>query len=132
MQIGVSTQLSDALDAFNAAVSRDWEPTVTEEDIATFPTEASPLTLPVKETRPSAPGKSVYVSEIDGVKVLVKCWPALRYDVILELGTVGSWTFFSRRGRFGRQGSTQHLTSWISVLAHTAWCWSRVGSKALP
>jgi serine/threonine protein kinase len=72
---------SDALDAFNAAVSRDWEPTVTEEDIAAFATEASPLTLPVKETRPSAPGKSVYVSEIDGVKVLVKCWPALRYDV---------------------------------------------------
>lgn len=72
---------ADALDAFNAAVSRDWEPTVTEDDIAAFATDASPMTLLPKETLRSAAGKSIYISEVDGIKVLVKCWPSLRYDV---------------------------------------------------
>ncbi|POS07419.1 DNA helicase [Burkholderia gladioli] len=72
---------SDALDAFNAAVSRDWEPTVIEDDIAAFATDAGPMTLLPKETLRSAAGKSIYISEVDGIKVLVKCWPSLRYDV---------------------------------------------------
>ncbi len=70
----------DALDAFNAAVSQDWKPAITESDILTFSTSASPLTLSPKESLSSTSGKSVYVSELDGVKVLVKCWPILRYD----------------------------------------------------
>lgn len=71
---------STSLDAFNAALATEATPVVSESDIAAYKTSASPLNLPPKEELPSAPGKSVYVSEREGVKVLVKCWPGLRFD----------------------------------------------------
>lgn len=70
----------EALDALNDALTAESGPVVNEEDIAAFKTNASPLNLPPKGELPSPPGKSVYVSEREGTKVLVKCWPALRYD----------------------------------------------------
>lgn len=71
---------SEALDAFNKAIAKELGPIVTEEEVSAFKTLASPLNLPMKEALSSAPGRSVYISERDGQKVLVKCWPALSYD----------------------------------------------------
>ena len=72
---------SVALDAFNACLVTAIAPVVAEEDIAAFATNASILTLPNKESLESQIGKTVYISESDGAKVLVKCWPAIRFDV---------------------------------------------------
>lgn len=71
---------AEALDAFNAFLAEELEPIVSEADIAAFATRASPLNLPQKQELSSTPGKSVYIAERDGIQVLVKCWPSLRYD----------------------------------------------------
>lgn len=71
---------SYALDAFNKAFAKELGPVVSEEEVLAFKTSASPLNLPMKHEISSAPGKSVYISEREGVKVLVKCWPSLGYD----------------------------------------------------
>ena len=70
----------EALDAFNSALAAEAGPLVSEEDISAFRTTASPLNLLPRQELASSPGKSVYVSERDGVKVLVKCWPGLKFD----------------------------------------------------
>lgn len=72
---------SEALDALNIALSKDLEASVSDVDISVYKTDASPMTLLPKEILPSLPGKNVYVSEKDGEKVLVKCWPNLRFDI---------------------------------------------------
>lgn len=72
---------TEALDALNTALATDVEASVEDADISVYKTDASPMTLPPKEILPSLPGKNVYVSEKDGQKVLVKCWPNLRFDV---------------------------------------------------
>ncbi|MGV7209348.1 AAA domain-containing protein [Oxalobacteraceae bacterium A2-2] len=74
------TTASDALDAFNKAFAKELGPVVSAEEVLAFKTAASPLNLPMKQEVSSTPGKSVYISERDGSKVLVKCWPMLGYD----------------------------------------------------
>lgn len=70
----------EALDALNECFAVESGPEVSEADFDTYRTDASPFTLPAKQQLSSAPGKMVYVSEREGAKVLVKCWPNLRYD----------------------------------------------------
>ncbi|MBL8275061.1 MAG: NERD domain-containing protein [Pelomonas sp.] len=71
---------SEALDALNACLAEDGGPDVRAEDFAGYETAAGPMTLPVKHQLPSASTKMVYESELNGVRVLVKWWPQLRYD----------------------------------------------------
>ncbi|RZU47146.1 nuclease-like protein [Fluviicoccus keumensis] len=71
---------SEALDTFNAALAKEIGPVVTAEEISAFKTTASPLNLPQMEELSSTSGKLVYISERDGIKVLVKCWPRLCFD----------------------------------------------------
>lgn len=71
----------EALDALNESFAVESGPEVSEADFETYRTEASPLTLPAKQQLSSSAGKMVYVSEREEAKVLVKCWPNLRYDV---------------------------------------------------
>lgn len=73
-------QASEALDALNACLAEDGGPDVRAEDFVGYETAAGPMTLPVKHQLPSAPAKMVYESELNGVRVLVKWWPQLRYD----------------------------------------------------
>ena len=70
----------EALDALNDCFAVESGPTVSESDFDAYRTEASPFTLPMKEQISSGCGKMVYLSERDGVKVLVKCWTNLKYD----------------------------------------------------
>lgn len=70
----------EALDALNECFAVDAGPEVSEGDFDAYRTNASPFTLPAKEQLSSNPGKMVYISEADGAKILVKCWPNLRYD----------------------------------------------------
>lgn len=72
---------SEALDSLNVALATEIEPSVSEADINVYKTDASPMTLLPKEILPSIPGKNVYISEKGAEKVLVKCWPNLRFDV---------------------------------------------------
>jgi len=74
------TTAAEALDAFNKAFAKELGPVVSLEEIQAFKTAASPLNLPMKQEISSSPGKSVYLSERDGIPVLVKCWPMLGYD----------------------------------------------------
>lgn len=74
------TNALEALDAFNKAFAKKLGPVVSAEEVLAFRTTASPLNLPMKQEVSSVPGKSVYISEREGVKVLVKCWPMLSYD----------------------------------------------------
>ncbi|OYU44385.1 MAG: DNA helicase, partial [Burkholderiales bacterium PBB4] len=74
------TSASEALDAFNRAFVKELGPVVSADELLAFKTSASPLNLPMKEAVSSSPGKSVYISEREGTKVLVKCWPSLGYD----------------------------------------------------
>ena len=70
----------EALDALNDCLAVERGPTVSEADFEAYRTEASPFTLPMKESISSAGGKMVYLSERGGAKVLVKCWTNLKYD----------------------------------------------------
>lgn len=70
----------EALDAFNECFAVESGPEVSELDFDVYRTEASPLSLPAKQQLSSNSGKMVYVSEFGGARVLVKCWPNLRYD----------------------------------------------------
>jgi len=71
---------SESLDALNAYLAVDAGPDVCAADFAGYQTDASPLTLPSKSLISKAVAKMVYESERDGVRVLVKCWPHLKYD----------------------------------------------------
>jgi serine/threonine protein kinase len=70
----------EALDALNDCFAVDAGPEVSGGDFDAYRTEASPFTFPEKQRLSSSAGKIVYVSEADGVKRLVKCWPNIRYD----------------------------------------------------
>lgn len=71
---------SEALDALNACLAVDAGPDVCAEDFEGYKTEAGPMTLAAKHVISSAPTKMVYESERDSDRVLVKCWPQLKYD----------------------------------------------------
>ena len=71
---------SEALDALNACLAVDAGPDVCSEDFEGYETEAGPMTLTAKRVISSAPAKMVYESELNGDRVLVKCWPQLKYD----------------------------------------------------
>lgn len=71
---------SEALDALNACLTVDAGPDVCAEDFEGYETEASPMTLMAKRVISSTPTKMVYESEQNGDRVLVKCWPQLKYD----------------------------------------------------
>ena len=71
---------AEALDALNENFAVESGPEVSEADFDAYRTEASPFTLPARQQVSSSAGKMVYVSEREGAKVLVKCWPNLRYD----------------------------------------------------
>ncbi|MDR6356852.1 serine/threonine protein kinase [Pseudomonas psychrotolerans] len=71
---------SDALDALNECLAVDAGLEICDEDFVGYQTESSPTTLQVKRLISSTPTKMVYESELDGDRVLVKCWPQLRYD----------------------------------------------------
>ena len=71
---------SEALDALNAYLAVDAGPDVCAEDFEGYETDASPMTLMVKQMISSTPTKMVYESEQNGERVLVKCWPQLKYD----------------------------------------------------
>ncbi len=71
---------SEALDALNACLAVDAGPDVSAEDFEGYETEAGPMTLMAKRVISPAPTKMVYESEQNGDRVLVKCWPQLKYD----------------------------------------------------
>lgn len=71
---------SEALDALNACLAVDAGPDVCAEDFEGYETEAGPMTLLAKRVISSSPTKMVYESEKSGDRVLVKCWPQLKYD----------------------------------------------------
>lgn len=71
---------SEALDALNDCLSVDAGPDVCAEDFEGYETDASLITLPIKHTISTNPAKMVYESEQNGERVLVKCWPQLKYD----------------------------------------------------
>ncbi|MBK3338623.1 AAA family ATPase [Burkholderia pseudomallei] len=71
---------SDALDALNACLAVDAGPDVCAEDFQVYETEAGPMTLMAKRVISPGPTKMVYESERSGDRVLVKCWPQLKYD----------------------------------------------------
>nr|WP_315492825.1 AAA domain-containing protein [uncultured Pseudomonas sp.] len=71
---------SEALDALNACLAVDAGPDVCAEDFEGYETDASPITLTPKQMISSTPSKMVYESEQNGDRVLVKCWPQLKYD----------------------------------------------------
>ncbi len=71
---------SEALDALNDCLSVDAGPDVCAEDFEGYETDASLITLPIKHTISTNPTKMVYESEQNGERVLVKCWPQLKYD----------------------------------------------------
>ncbi|MES2282526.1 MAG: AAA domain-containing protein [Pseudomonadota bacterium] len=71
---------SESLDALNACLAVEAGPDVCAADFSGYQTDASPLTLPSKRLISQAAAKTVYESERDGVRVLVKCWPLLKYD----------------------------------------------------
>ncbi len=71
---------AEALDALNECFAVEHGSEVIEADFDSYRTDASPLTFPSSHPVSSSPGKLVYVSEREGAKVLVKCWPNLRYD----------------------------------------------------
>ena len=71
---------SEALDALNACLAVDAGPDVCAEDFGGYETEAGPMTLVPKRVILSSPTKMVYESELNGDRVLVKCWPQLKYD----------------------------------------------------
>ncbi|GHC37323.1 hypothetical protein GCM10010096_03480 [Alcaligenes pakistanensis] len=71
---------SEALDALNACLAIDAGPDICAEDFDGYETEASPMTLMSKHVISSKATKIVYESELNGDRVLVKCWPQLKYD----------------------------------------------------
>lgn len=71
---------SEALDALNGCLAVDAGPDVCAEDFEGYETDAGPMTLMAKRVISSAPTKMVYESEQNGDRVLVKCWPQLKYD----------------------------------------------------
>lgn len=71
---------SEALDALNSCLTVDGGPDVCAEDFDGYGTDASPVTLMVKRMISPASTKMVYEAERDGARVLVKCWPQLKYD----------------------------------------------------
>lgn len=71
---------SDALDALNSCLAVDAGPDICAEDFEVYETEAGPMTLMAKRMISTGPTKMVYESERDGDRVLVKCWPQLKYD----------------------------------------------------
>lgn len=71
---------SEALDALNSYLAVDAGPDICAEDFEGYATEASPMSFAVKRMISSAPTKMVYESEQCGQRVLVKCWPQLKYD----------------------------------------------------
>lgn len=71
---------SEALDALNAYLAVDAGPDICAEDFEGYQTDASPMTLAAKRMISSTATKMVYESEQNGERVLVKCWPQLKYD----------------------------------------------------
>ena len=71
---------SEALDALNACLAVDAGPDVCAADFEGYETDAGPMTLMAKRVISSVPTKMVYESEQNGGRVLVKCWPQLKYD----------------------------------------------------
>lgn len=71
---------SEALDALNACLAVDAGPDVCAEDFDGYQTEAGPMTLMARRVISPGPTKMVYESEKSGERVLVKCWPQLKYD----------------------------------------------------
>jgi serine/threonine protein kinase len=71
---------SEALDALNACLAVDAGPDVCAEDFEGYETDAGPMTLMAKRVISSVPTKMVYESEQNGDRVLVKCWPQLKFD----------------------------------------------------
>jgi serine/threonine protein kinase len=71
---------SEALDALNSCLAVEAGPDVCADDFDGYGTDASPMTLVVKRMISPSPTKMVYESEQHGVRVLVKCWPQLKYD----------------------------------------------------
>jgi serine/threonine protein kinase len=71
---------SEALDALNEHLAVDLGPEVTATDFEAYRTDASPFNLPNKRSILQTVEKVVYESEHVGARVLVKCWPNLRFD----------------------------------------------------
>lgn len=71
---------SESLDALNACLIVDAGPDVSAADFDGYQTDASPLTLLPKRLVSQSTTKMVYESERDEIRVLVKCWPNLKYD----------------------------------------------------
>lgn len=71
---------SESLDALNDCFAEISGPEVSAADLDAYYTEASPFTLPTKRLITQSSSKMVYESEREGAKVLVKCWPQLRFD----------------------------------------------------
>ncbi|MFJ9449125.1 AAA domain-containing protein [Herbaspirillum sp. NPDC101397] len=71
---------SDALDALNACLAVDAGPDICSDDFGGYKTSSSIVTLPPKRMISETSAKLVYESVQNGVRILVKCWPQLKYD----------------------------------------------------
>ncbi|WP_439672914.1 non-specific serine/threonine protein kinase (plasmid) [Cupriavidus necator] len=71
---------SEALDALNEFLIVDSGPDVCAEDFDAYQTNASPFNLQPTRVISHAAAKMVYESEHEGTRVLVKCWPNLKFD----------------------------------------------------
>lgn len=71
---------SEALDSLNEHLAVDLGPEVSATDFEAYRTDVSPFNLPNKRSISQATEKVVYESEQAGARVLVKCWPNLRFD----------------------------------------------------
>lgn len=70
----------EALEAFNVATVSEVSVDIQESDFAPYRTNIGPLTVPPVRVINQDPGKSSYEAQMDGARVLVKCWPSLQYD----------------------------------------------------
>jgi serine/threonine protein kinase len=71
---------SEALEAFNLATTELISIDVDALDFEQYQTAVGPLTVPPVRVISQDPGKSSYEANMQGTRVLVKCWPSLQYD----------------------------------------------------
>lgn len=95
---------SESLDALNACLTEDAGPDVCAADFDGYQTDASPLSLTSKRLVSQAAAKMVYESERDGVRVLVKCWPNLKYDAKYTARNLRLLTFLQQARSLRQSG----------------------------
>ncbi len=95
---------SEALDALNDHLAVDLGPEVTATDFEAYRTDASPFNLPNKRSIVQTADKVVYESEHAGARVLVKCWPNLRFDAKYSARNLRLLTFLEHARSLRQSG----------------------------